>query len=276
MRYENLCQRACLIIAAQLLLFSSSLRAIETVPFFRTSTPGGEHFYTANTGELLSLRDTWQLALEGFEGHLSVNQEADSVPFYRLDGPQGHLYTAAREEVKSAEKQGYKLEGAMGYIGLRPAVETTALYRLKHPTLKGYFYTVNKAESDKAAQDGWRYEGIAGYVWKKPRSGQILEQFYVKEAKQAWWVSISFKDGNWSPGAGIDQDWRTYFYHVGMPGYKIVSYRARETSKNNNATWRNEEHAGFHYITLAVKRRASFGASNWVGVEVAYEVERTY
>lgn len=247
-----------------------------TIPLFRTCNQNGDHFYTTDRNELLRLRDQYALEFEGFEGHLSDNADANTAPFHRLLGPEGHLYTADINEVRNLTNSGWRVEGVIGHIATTQVNNTTPLYRLKHPGIPDYFYTTNHGEYKQASSNGWVDQGISGYVWKEFNSGELKENFYAKEDVQQWWISITYSDGSWKPGAGIPQNWHQRTYRINPPGYVLVRYSVQETTKNNNATWTDEERSGSHYITLGVKDRAIFGASNWVGVEVTYEVKRGY
>lgn len=249
-----------------------------TKPLFRTCNPRGYHFYTTDANELRKLRDTYEQVLEGFEGHLAVSQVPGSVPLFRLYNANDHLYTTSSDEVASATKCcGFKLEGPIGFIATTQQPGTTPLYRHYHPALGSHFYTTSKGESD-AIKNDWKLEGIAGYVWTVPTSGVIEEEFYANQSQQSWQVMVSwdFLNGKAGGGASIPQSWHRRDYRIGPPGYKMSSYKATETTKNNDAMWADSEAGGFHVISLAVEDRALFGASNWVGVLVHYELSRSY
>ena len=245
-----------------------------TAPLFRFCNAVGVHFYTTNADEVLTLRDRYSLEPEGFEGHLQKDQLTGTIPFFRLRGPNGHLYTSSQGEVEAVTAGGWVLEGTCGYIAPAASSETTPLYRLCHPGTIDHFYTTNAGEYNAVRSGGWRDEGIAGYVWKGTSSGTMREQFYAKEDSQQWWAGVKYENGSWGIAGGIPTEWRRRTYRIGGAGYRIVSFQARETAKNNDASWTVQDHNGAKYVTLGVEQRALFGASNWVGVEVRYELER--
>ena len=227
--------------------------------------------------EMLTLRDTYGFEPEGFEGHLSQVPAPGAAAFHRLLGPGGHLYTSNLQEVQDAvSKFGYKDEGICGFIATTQLENTTALYRMRHAGIPTWFYEVNKVDRDDHVAHGWVDEGIAGYVWMNPDSGTIQEQFYDKDEQVNWWAEIGYKDGDITVGGGFHEDWHHREYRVGADGYTLTSFKAVETTKNNNADWKEWEYKGSHYVLLAVADKAPFGAGNWVGVRVIYGLSRTY
>ena len=251
-----------------------------TLPFFRTCNSAGNHFYTTSVAELLTIRDQYSDTLEGYEGSLAPDATMGPTfaAFHRLlDNKGRHLYTADPVEVSNAiANSNFKDEGIIGYISTAAVANTVPLYRLRNPGDLGWFYTLNSAENDDVAAQGWVDEGISGYAIPLANSGPIIEQFYAIDTDVSWQPpAFDFNsDGGFGVKGVINDNWHKRLYRVGPPGFTLTSYAIVETSKNNNATWVDVLKDGSHYITLGVDDRAPFGAGNWVGVQVTYQIAR--
>jgi hypothetical protein len=226
--------------------------------------------------ELLTIRDTFGVEIEGYEGSLPDASIGPSFsPFHRLlDGLGRHLYTADPVEVTNAcNLSGFHDEGVIGYISTSQVTNTVPMYRLRDSGNQGWFYTLNPVERDAAAAGSWVSEGIAGYVIPLANSGPITEQFYAKDEQAVWTVGFDWNgDGGFGVSGTIADDWHKRLYRVGPPNYFLTAYAITETALNNNAKWVDVVKNGDHYITLGVDDRAPFGAGNWVGVVVVYNI----
>jgi len=117
----------------------------------------GEHFYTGNDNEMLSLQDYgWKVEGVGWYA------PKDGNPVYRLyNGNAGdHHYTLSADERDMLVKAGWKYEGIGWYSD--PDQEV-ALYREYNPNSGRHNYTTNFTEHQALVSYGWKDEGTAWF-----------------------------------------------------------------------------------------------------------------
>lgn len=118
----------------------------------------GEHFYTANPGELDSLiRIGWT-----YEGIGWVAPEGGD-PVYRLYNPNAgdHHYTVNVHEKDALVRLGWNYEGIGWHSG-----GSVPLFRQYNPNAKTgtHNYTTNEQENNYLVRIGWNAEGIGWYA----------------------------------------------------------------------------------------------------------------
>ena len=79
------------------------------------NSPSGDHFYTANYGELGAGAHGY--VLEGIQAYIPLQQYAGTIPLYRYWNLQGtdHFYTTNLGELGYGN-HGYAYEGIAGYV----------------------------------------------------------------------------------------------------------------------------------------------------------------
>lgn len=120
----------------------------------------GEHFYTANAGEKISLvKSGWRDEGTGWSAPLNSDRAV-----YRLYNPNAgdHHYTLNAGERDALVKAGWKYEGI---AWLSAQSSKTPVYRQYNPNAKSgaHNYTTSKAEADHLISVGWKDEGIGWY-----------------------------------------------------------------------------------------------------------------
>jgi hypothetical protein len=136
---------------------------ITAYAFYRYfNSAAGDHFYTANYGELGPGRGGY--LLEGVQAYIPLQQYPGTIPLYRYWSLQGtdHFYTTNFSELGSGGS-GYTYEGIAGYVYPTQAAGTVPLYRYWNLQATDHFYTTNFSELGSGS-GGYVYEGIAGYV----------------------------------------------------------------------------------------------------------------
>ena len=124
----------------------------------------GEHFYTKDTNERLSLYlNGWEA-----EGIGWVAPASSSTPIYRLYSGVEHHYTFDTNEVAYLEANGWSNEGIRFYSDDNQSVP---MYRVFNPmaiwtgsAAGAHHFTVNTNERDTLVGYGWNDEGIAWYT----------------------------------------------------------------------------------------------------------------
>ncbi len=141
----------------------SILNQIQMMRLYNPYT--GEHFYTADKGEVEScVAAGWK-----DEGGAWVAPSRSSRPVYRLYNsyvPGGdHHYTADEKEVEACEAAGWTYEGVGWYSD---DAEGAAVYRAYNPyaATGTHHYTVDASEIKTVVDAGWMDEGIAWYGMK--------------------------------------------------------------------------------------------------------------
>ena len=138
-----------------------------SVNVYRLYNPNtGEHFYTTNYSEVLSLDDMgW--TYEGVAWNapdLASTEYAETEAVYRLCDPNtgDHLYTMNYDEMQLLVVIGWIYEGINWYSD--PG-QGAALYRLYNPNadIGAHHYTTNYEECFALIEAGWEYEGVAWY-----------------------------------------------------------------------------------------------------------------
>ena len=128
---------------------------------YRVYNPGsGEHFYTANRSEVISLMGPgWR-----YEGVAWIAPKKSKFPVYRLYNANAgdHHYSTSASEKDMLVNAGWKYEGIGWY-----SADTNGqpLYRLYNKNAKAgsHHYTVEASERDNLVSVGWKYEGIGWY-----------------------------------------------------------------------------------------------------------------
>jgi uncharacterized protein (DUF1800 family) len=93
-----------------------------------------------------------------------------TVPLIRLwnDKLGRHVMTTDLTEANLFANQGWKNEGARGYVlpvvNASATANTVPLYRMYSPYFKSYLYLNNAKDRDAVAAAGWTYEKIIGYA----------------------------------------------------------------------------------------------------------------
>jgi hypothetical protein len=133
----------------------------------------GEHFYTTDYKEAFSLNASGLYRLEGVEGHVYIQQFIDSVPLYRFYNKQQnrHFYSTSAAELNQVIKQGFILEGVIGYMnfstGNPNGMNPHNFHRLYNPSTNDHFYTSNDEEMLALEREGmYLREGDMGYIYK--------------------------------------------------------------------------------------------------------------
>ena len=104
----------------------------------------------------------------------------DAKNLYRLyKDPYNHFYTIKEGDVDLAQREGYKLEGSIGYAFATQVPGTVPLYRLYLVKGADHFYTIDPAQRDEAInKHGYNDEGIEAYVYKTDALPGCLAPFY--------------------------------------------------------------------------------------------------
>lgn len=129
-----------------------------SIPMYRLYNPNsGEHFYTANYGETVSVCAAgWN-----YEG-IAWYAPASGDPVYRLYNPNAgdHHYTMNAAEKDHLVSVGWNYEGVSWYSG-----GSTPLFRAYNPNAVAgaHHYTTNAAEISNICSVGWNNEGIGWY-----------------------------------------------------------------------------------------------------------------
>lgn len=88
-----------------------------TVPLYRLLLADGEHFYTADNGEMQRLTRNDGARLEGILGYVATEAQRRTVPLYRLASADRHLFTTSEQEKNNyLQTPGNRLEGIAGYV----------------------------------------------------------------------------------------------------------------------------------------------------------------
>ena len=130
-----------------------------TAPVYRMYNPNsGEHFYTENTNEVLSLQKAgWNYEGVGWNAPLKTT----TTPVYRVYNPNKggyHFYTTSAYEKDQLVKKGWRYEG----ISFRSA-GSVKVYRAYNPNNGMHNYTINSYEQNALIKAGWKNEGIGWY-----------------------------------------------------------------------------------------------------------------
>lgn len=160
-------KRLWLLCIPSILLLECSFLVAQTasVPLYRLVN-GGDHFYTADCSEKNQAVTKFHYSFEGVQAYIFPSASAQIVPFYRLANGPWHFYTADPAEEQQVLKNGWKLEGVVGYVANAQLSGLVPLYRASFPGA-GHFYTTNAQEWNLAISRGWVAEGVAGYVLGK-------------------------------------------------------------------------------------------------------------
>ncbi len=138
---------------------SQSTKTDTGIPMYRLYNPNsGEHFYTANKGEMQSLDSVgWN-----YEG-IAWYAPSSGTPVYRMYNPNvgDHHYTMNWAEVQMLQAAGWNYEGEAwksgGSVKMLRAYNPNAVTGTHH-------YTSNRAEINMIVAAGWRDEGYGWYA----------------------------------------------------------------------------------------------------------------
>ncbi len=170
-------RRAIVAIATAALIVAPALASAETnnpTGLYRLySARVGEHFYTTDYNEAFSLDRSGLYRLEGVEGHVYTAPYQYSVPLYRLYSRKQnrHFLTTSETELAIVQRQGFRLEGVIGYMSFTTGGSATGmqehnLHRLYNPKTKDHFYTANDDEMFAVERAGYTREPDMGYLYR--------------------------------------------------------------------------------------------------------------
>ncbi len=136
-----------------------------TIPVYRILTPT-EHFYTTSTAEKNSLLLSSQNTYEGVAYYVypTVTTTNASYPIYRLNGSNGHVFTANASVKDMLVSDGYTYEDVAFNAPSAfanapdPSLNYINIYRISNNNK--HLYTTDLNERDSLLRSGWNYEGI--------------------------------------------------------------------------------------------------------------------
>lgn len=130
------------------------------------NTGNGDHFYTANWGELGPGGGGW--TYEGVAGYALMVQSPGTVPLYRYyhSGTGDHFYTTNWSELGAGGGR-WAYEGIAAYVPTTGGAGTAPFYRYSNTRNGDHFYTTNWGELGSGG-GAWVYEGIACYLFTQP------------------------------------------------------------------------------------------------------------
>jgi hypothetical protein len=155
---------------ASLALLTPTLAGADVIPIYRLySINNGDHLFTQQCTEAMSVQRTSGFVLEGIGFYVWDSNGPGLAPFYRVLLANSHFYTADPNEFANVLHGGGVSENIIGYVQPTPGPDRVALFRLVRTTDNFHFYTSNSIERDYVITNlGFRLEGVAGYV---PPSG---------------------------------------------------------------------------------------------------------
>ncbi|PPQ74999.1 hypothetical protein CVT24_010073 [Panaeolus cyanescens] len=133
---------------------------------------GTDHFYTIDDGEFNRIPRIGYSPIT-HNGHDSVGRVYTSmtpfsIPLFRLfnEWNGDHFFTVDLDEVKSAGRIGYKLEGIACFVIRKDAKvpQAVPLYRFWSPAKQDHAITSSVSYREELIRDGYEDEGIFGYI----------------------------------------------------------------------------------------------------------------
>jgi len=142
--------------------------------------------------------------------------ESASSGITRLYNPTTykHFYTGYDCEARTlAQKQGYRIEGALLYQTNGASPYAVVVHRLYNPTTYQHLWATTQEDINNATQNaGFRYEGVAFYAVKpEVPNHMVVHRLYNPKTYQHLWATTQEDINNATQNAGFRYEGVAYF-----------------------------------------------------------------